>query len=193
MPIEYRPTGWSVNPKTDRPVGRGGRIGPVPIGPGSAQALTFTQRGSSIVVTIRNPQADPAEYRAEFAAHHLNIKLEMLPVSPSLVGAVVFMDTSPGANPLSTPLFLRDVLTIQHQLKQEAIKYIQQMPAGTPVCVLAMVFPGKIQFSACHNTMQGMEKAEGHPIQILPEATEVPSGAVHLSELQEQGWSYLKP
>jgi hypothetical protein len=56
-----------------------------------------------------------------------------------------------------------------------------------------MVFPGKIQFSACHNTMQNMEKAEGHPIKIVAEATEVPSGAVHLSELQEQGWTYLKP
>ena len=56
-----------------------------------------------------------------------------------------------------------------------------------------MVFPGNIQFSACHNTMQNMEKAEGHPIKIVAEATEVPSGAVHLSELQEQGWTYLKP
>ena len=27
-----------------------------------------------------------------------------------------------------------------------------------------MVFPGKIQFSACNNTKQGMEKAEGHAI-----------------------------
>ena len=56
-----------------------------------------------------------------------------------------------------------------------------------------MIFPGKIQFSACHNTMQNMEKTEGHPIKIVAEATEVPSGAVHLSELQEQGWTYLKP
>jgi intracellular sulfur oxidation DsrE/DsrF family protein len=56
-----------------------------------------------------------------------------------------------------------------------------------------MVFPGKIQFSACHNTMQSMEKAEGHPIQIVSDATEVPSGVVHLNELQEQGWSYVKP
>ena len=56
-----------------------------------------------------------------------------------------------------------------------------------------MVFPGKIQFSACNNTKQNMEKTEGHAISMLPEATLVPSGAVHLSELQEQGWSYLKP
>jgi hypothetical protein len=56
-----------------------------------------------------------------------------------------------------------------------------------------MAFPGKIQFSACNNTRQGMEKAEGHPIPILPDATVVPSGVVHLMELQEQGWSYVRP
>src|ERR1700733_8888864 len=49
-----------------------------------------------------------------------------------------------------------------------------------------MVFPGKIQFSACNNTKQGMEKSEGHAISVLPEATIVPSGVVHLMELQEQ-------
>jgi intracellular sulfur oxidation DsrE/DsrF family protein len=56
-----------------------------------------------------------------------------------------------------------------------------------------MVFPGKIQFSACNNTKQGMEKTEGHAISVLPEATIVPSGVVHLMELQEQGWSYVRP
>ena len=56
-----------------------------------------------------------------------------------------------------------------------------------------MVFPGKIQFSACNNTKQGMEKTEGHAVSILPEATIVPSGVVRLMELQEQGWSYVRP
>jgi uncharacterized protein len=55
------------------------------------------------------------------------------------------------------------------------------------------VFPGKIQFSACSNTKQGMEKAEGHAISIVPEATIVPSGVVRLMELQEAGWSYVRP
>jgi intracellular sulfur oxidation DsrE/DsrF family protein len=57
----------------------------------------------------------------------------------------------------------------------------------------SLVFPGKIQFSACNNTMKNMEKTEGHPIPILPDATVVPSGVVHLNELQEQGWSYVRP
>jgi uncharacterized protein len=56
-----------------------------------------------------------------------------------------------------------------------------------------MAFPGKIQFSACNNTRQGMEKAEGHPIPIVADATVVPSGVVHLMELQEKGWSYIRP
>lgn len=56
-----------------------------------------------------------------------------------------------------------------------------------------MAFPSKVQFSACNNTRQGMEKAEGHSIPIAPEATIVPSGVVHLMELQEGGWSYLRP
>ena len=56
-----------------------------------------------------------------------------------------------------------------------------------------MVFPGKIQFSACNNTKQGMEKKEGHPIEIMSEAVVVPSGVVRLMELQEKGWSYLRP
>ena len=56
-----------------------------------------------------------------------------------------------------------------------------------------MAFPSKVQFSACNNTKQGMEKAEGHAISIVPEATVVPSGVVHLMELQEGGWSYLRP
>jgi intracellular sulfur oxidation DsrE/DsrF family protein len=56
-----------------------------------------------------------------------------------------------------------------------------------------MAFPGKIQFSACNVTKQGTEKTEGHAISILPDATIVPSGVVRLMELQEQGWSYIRP
>ncbi|MES2193819.1 MAG: DsrE family protein [Pseudomonadota bacterium] len=54
-------------------------------------------------------------------------------------------------------------------------------------------FPGKVEFSACNNTRQGMEKAEGKAISIVSDATLVPSGVVRLMELQEQGWSYIRP
>ncbi|MBC5809729.1 MAG: DsrE family protein [Candidatus Eremiobacteraeota bacterium] len=50
-----------------------------------------------------------------------------------------------------------------------------------------------VTFSACNVTKTGMEKTEGHPIAIVSEARLVPSGAVRLIELQESGYSYLKP
>ena len=53
--------------------------------------------------------------------------------------------------------------------------------------------PSKVQFSACNNTKTAMEKAEGHPITLLSEATLVPSGVVQIMQRQEQGWSYVRP
>ena len=56
-----------------------------------------------------------------------------------------------------------------------------------------LAFPGNVQFSACSNTKQGMEKTGGKEVAILSEATIVPSGVVRLMELQEKGWSYVRP
>jgi intracellular sulfur oxidation DsrE/DsrF family protein len=52
-----------------------------------------------------------------------------------------------------------------------------------------LAFPGKVQFSACNNTKQGMEKTEGKEVSVVSDAPIVPSGVVRLMELQEQGWS----
>ncbi len=54
-------------------------------------------------------------------------------------------------------------------------------------------FPSSVKFAACANTRDGMEKREGKAIGLVPQAEIVPSGAVRLIELQEQGWSYLRP
>ena len=54
-------------------------------------------------------------------------------------------------------------------------------------------FPSTLTFSACNNTKQAMEKREGHPIAIIPQATIVPAGVVRIMELEEQGYSYIKP
>ena len=57
----------------------------------------------------------------------------------------------------------------------------------------ATAFPSTVQFSACGNTKENMEKKEGKPITIVADAVLVPSGVVHLMELQEKGWSYVRP
>src|SRR3984957_11865842 len=54
-------------------------------------------------------------------------------------------------------------------------------------------FPSTLTFSACNNTKQAMEKREGHPITIIPQATLVPAGVVRIMELQEPGRSYVRP
>jgi hypothetical protein len=61
-----------------------GEVGPLNLG--STRALAFTERGDRIEVRIVNPDADPARYRREFAAHGLNVDLRLKAASPSLVG-----------------------------------------------------------------------------------------------------------
>ena len=50
-----------------------------------------------------------------------------------------------------------------------------------------------LAFGACNNTKRAMERTEGKPVPIIPEATIVPAGVVRLVELQEAGWTYLRP
>ncbi|HEY7302277.1 MAG TPA: DsrE family protein [Xanthobacteraceae bacterium] len=51
----------------------------------------------------------------------------------------------------------------------------------------------QIAFGACNNTKRAMEKREGKPVPIIPEATIVPAGVVRLVQLQEAGYAYVKP
>jgi uncharacterized protein len=50
-----------------------------------------------------------------------------------------------------------------------------------------------ISFKACGNTQENMHKAENKEIPLIPEATVVKSGVVRVMQLQEQGWTYVKP
>ncbi|MHA7868831.1 MAG: DsrE family protein [Salipiger thiooxidans] len=50
-----------------------------------------------------------------------------------------------------------------------------------------------ITFSACANTIAGMEKRTGETVTLLDEAKVVPSGVVRLIELQEEGYAYIRP
>ena len=50
-----------------------------------------------------------------------------------------------------------------------------------------------VHFTACGNTMQNMKKAEGKDIPLVSQAKVVKAGVVRLMELQEKGWSYLRP
>ncbi|SDJ00291.1 MULTISPECIES: hypothetical protein [Bradyrhizobium] len=51
----------------------------------------------------------------------------------------------------------------------------------------------ELVFSACGNTQENMTRAEGKEIPLISQAKVVKSGVVRLMELQERGWSYLRP
>lgn len=50
-----------------------------------------------------------------------------------------------------------------------------------------------VQFQACNNTIQAMQRQSGTDVALLVEAQIVPAGVIHLITLQEQGWSYIRP
>lgn len=52
--------------------------------------------------------------------------------------------------------------------------------------------PG-LALSMCNNAKMAAEKREGHEITPLPGVKVVPAGIVRVMELQEEGWSYVKP
>src|ERR1700730_12883768 len=51
----------------------------------------------------------------------------------------------------------------------------------------------QLAFSACGNTRENMMRAEAKDIPLITQARVVKAGAVRLMELQERGWSYLRP
>jgi hypothetical protein len=66
--------------------------------PPAPAAVAFRGSGDYIVATVVNPNAAAQELRAAFAAHNLDIHLKLAPVSPDMVGSVVYMGTSAGPN-----------------------------------------------------------------------------------------------
>ncbi len=65
-------------------------------------------------------------------------------------------------------------------------------PVKDRVAAMSLEYP-ELRFSACENTRAGMAKREGKEVPLMTEAKSVPSGVIRLIELQEQGWSYLRP
>lgn len=60
---------------------------------------------------------------------------------------------------------------------------IEEMALSTP----------EVSFKACGNTQEKMQKAENKDIPIVRQAEVVKSGVVRVMELQEIGWTYVKP
>ncbi|MGA7806117.1 hypothetical protein [Bradyrhizobium sp.] len=65
-------------------------------------------------------------------------------------------------------------------------------PVKDRIETMALSAP-EVSFKACGITRENMRKAEDKDIPIIPQAEVVPSGVVRVMQLEEQGWSYVKP
>ena len=51
----------------------------------------------------------------------------------------------------------------------------------------------QITFSGCGNTLNSQSKQENKELTLVSEAHIVPAGIARITELQEQGWTYVRP
>ena len=65
-------------------------------------------------------------------------------------------------------------------------------PVKARIKSMSEVMPN-LTFAACGNTRENMTRAEAKDIPIVSQAKVVKAGVVRLMELQERGWSYLRP
>ena len=65
-------------------------------------------------------------------------------------------------------------------------------PVKARIETMALSTP-EVSFKACGNTRENMHKAENKDIPIIPQAQVVKSGVVRIMELEERGWTYVKP
>lgn len=50
-----------------------------------------------------------------------------------------------------------------------------------------------VTFTGCGNTLANQSKQENKTITLVPEAHLVPAGIARIVELEEQGWTYVRP
>ncbi|TMJ80396.1 MAG: hypothetical protein E6G79_18600 [Alphaproteobacteria bacterium] len=65
-------------------------------------------------------------------------------------------------------------------------------PVKARIKSMSEIMP-QLTFSACGNTRENMTRAEAKDVALVPEAKLVKAGVARLMELQERGWSYLRP
>ena len=65
-------------------------------------------------------------------------------------------------------------------------------PVKDRIARMSLALP-ELEFSACATTQSKMAQAEHKDIPLISEARVVPSGVVRIMELQENGYSYIRP
>jgi hypothetical protein len=94
--------------------------------------VSFTRHHGAIIAKITDPLAAASQLDAVFEAHHLDIRVQLVAASPSLVGTIVEESTEPGAD-------IRDVV---------GAKGTCLGIGGANACPIGLVIPAHFRGSA---------------------------------------------
>ncbi|WP_061296796.1 hypothetical protein [Herbidospora cretacea] len=103
---------------------------------GPAKSVAFSRNSDRIDIRIADPNADPERFRADFAAHGLDVTLDTVPTSPSLVGAVISVNS-----PQRMVHYHTDGFEIVGEQGSEWITSIRGTRCGDRSCVTAVSVP----------------------------------------------------
>jgi intracellular sulfur oxidation DsrE/DsrF family protein len=149
---------------------------------------SFTKRVAAKHIRKRSPLAAMARSIPDGKAHHL----------------ILQVNTN---DPASMNLALNNATNVTQHFKELGEKVKIELVAFGPglhmlredtspvkarIEEMALSTP-EVSFKACGNTQEKMHMAENKEIPIIPQAKVVESGVARVMELQERGWSYVKP
>lgn len=106
------------------------------------------------------------------------------------------------ANPKTQAIAMNNAVNLQKGLGMDNIKIeivafgpgLSMMTAKSKDAerVSSLAMQG-IRFSACHNTMLKIKKKTGHMPKLAKGVKVVPGGVIRIIELEEKGYSYVRP
>ena len=105
-------------------------------------------------------------------------------------------------DPTAQKIALNNVVNVQKALGIDNVN-IELVAYGPGLGILTPKSPEAIRvkslatqnivFSACGTTIKGIEKKTGKKVALTEGVRVVPGGVVRIMELQENGWSYIRP
>ena len=105
-------------------------------------------------------------------------------------------------DPRTQSMALNNAVNVQKELGIdnviiEIVAYGPGLSMLTPKSKASIRVPSlamqNITFSACGNTMHSIEEKTGKPVTLVEGVQIVQAGVVRIMELQEQGYSYVRP
>jgi intracellular sulfur oxidation DsrE/DsrF family protein len=151
-------------------------------------SATGQMRKQSAGVLAARAPAEKAQAPAEKKQHHLILQVNTNDPAAMNLALNNAMNVTQYYRDLAAKVQI-EVVTFGpglHMLRDDT------SPVKARIEAMALSTP-EVSFKACGNTQENMHKAENKDIPIISQAQVVKSGVVRVMELQEHGWTYVKP